>query len=57
MACPRRLTVLVPLLGLAAPLAAQTLDRQEQRMRATIAAAREEQIAYLQRVVDIPSST
>ena len=33
------------------------LDRQEQRIRATIAAAREAQIAYLQRVVDIPSST
>lgn len=33
------------------------LDRQEQRIRATIAASREAQIAYLQRVVDIPSST
>ena len=48
----------VPILSLVTSgLAAQTLDRQEQRMRATIAAAREEQIAYLQRVVDIPSST
>ena len=36
---------------------AQSLDRAEQRMRATIAGAREDQIAYLQRVVDIPSST
>ena len=33
------------------------LDRQEQRIRATIAASREAQIAYLQRVVDMPSST
>jgi glutamate carboxypeptidase len=38
-------------------LAAQSLDRPEQRLRATIASAREAQIAYLQRVVDIPSST
>src|SRR5206468_9329152 len=45
------------LLALAASLAAQSLDRQERRMRDVIAAAREEQIAYLQRVVDIPSST
>jgi len=45
------------LLALAAPLAAQSLDRPERRMRDVIAAAREEQIAYLQRVVDIPSST
>lgn len=36
---------------------AQSLDRVEQRIRATIAGAREEQIASLQRVVDIPSST
>lgn len=41
-----------------APLAAQTtLPPQEQRIRNAIAASREEQIAYLQRVVDIPSST
>ena len=33
------------------------LDRQEQRIRSTIASSREAQIAYLQRVVDIPSST
>jgi len=44
------------LLG-AVPLAAQSLDRQEQRLRESITAAREEQIVYLQRVVDIPSST
>ena len=50
-------TILPILLLLAAPLGAQTLDRQEQRLRASIAAAREEQISYLQRVVDIPSST
>src|SRR5688572_595475 len=36
---------------------AQSLDRAEQRIRASIAGAREAQIAYLQRVVDIPSST
>ncbi len=45
------------LFALAAPLVAQSLDRQERRMRDVIATAREEQIAYLQRVVDIPSST
>src|SRR5438094_9163408 len=45
------------LLALAASLAAQSLDRQERRMRDVIAAAREEQISYLQHVVDIPSST
>ena len=33
------------------------LDRQEQRIRASVAASREAQISYLQRVVDIPSST
>ena len=38
-------------------LQAQGLDRAEQRIRDRLAAAREEQIAYLQRVVDIPSST
>src|ERR1041384_7877706 len=46
------------LLSLIAPrLGAQSLDRTEQRLRTTIAAAREQEIAYLQRVVDIPSST
>jgi len=54
---PTTLATILPILTLATPLAAQTLDRQEQRLRAAIAAAREEQIAYLQRVVDIPSST
>jgi glutamate carboxypeptidase len=38
-------------------LQAPSLDRTEQRVRQNIAAAREAQIAYLQRVVDIPSST
>ena len=33
------------------------LDRTEQRLRTSIAAARDAEIAYLQRVVDIPSST
>ena len=36
---------------------AQSLGRAERRMREVLAAAREEQITYLQRVVDIPSST
>jgi glutamate carboxypeptidase len=34
-----------------------TLTRPEQRLRDAIAAARDDQIGYLQRVVDIPSST
>lgn len=38
-------------------LQAPHVDRTEQRIRAGITAAREEQITYLQRVVDIPSST
>ena len=38
-------------------LQAPSLDRTEQRIRSTISAAREAQISYLQRVVDIPSST
>ena len=38
-------------------LQAPSLDRAEQRVRTGVAAAREEQITYLQRVVDIPSST
>lgn len=38
-------------------LQAPSLDRTEQRIRSTVGAAREEQITYLQRVVDIPSST
>jgi len=45
-------------LALAGPLLAQpTLTGQEQRIRAAIAASREDQVAYLQRVVDIPSAT
>jgi glutamate carboxypeptidase len=41
-----------------APLAAQsTLTRQEQRLRDAVRAAAEDRLAYLQRVVDIPSST
>lgn len=43
---------------LAAPLAAQTaLSDQEQRVRDAIVASVDSQVAYLQRVVDIPSST
>jgi glutamate carboxypeptidase len=43
---------------LAAPLAAQTsLTSQEQRIQAAIAVSVEDEIGYLQRVVDIPSST
>jgi glutamate carboxypeptidase len=38
-------------------LAQTTLTLQEQRIRGAIAASREDQIAYLQRVIDIPSST
>ncbi len=38
-------------------LQAPSLDRTEQRIRNTIGATREEQITYLQHVVDIPSST
>lgn len=52
--------VCVLVLTLATPLAAQSpapLSRSEQRVRDAIAAAREAQIAYLQRVVDVPSST
>ncbi|MFI5280810.1 MAG: M20/M25/M40 family metallo-hydrolase [Gemmatimonadales bacterium] len=40
-----------------APLAAQALSEQEQRVRDAAAATTEAEIAYLQRVVDIPSST
>jgi glutamate carboxypeptidase len=43
------------LLILQAP--SQSLDRAEQRIRQNITTARDAQIAYLQRVVDIPSST
>jgi len=47
----------VPLALLLLALQAPKLDRTEQRMRATIAVMRDAQITYLQRVVDIPSST
>ena len=54
-----RACVLAAALCLAAvPLFAQTtLTSQERRIREVIAASREDQVAYLQRVVDIPSST
>lgn len=42
---------------LAPAAAAQRLSTLERRVRAAIAAARDDQIAYLQRVVDIPSNT
>jgi glutamate carboxypeptidase len=47
----------VILLLLATAALAQSLDRVEQRIRTNVSAAREQQIAYLQHVVDIPSST
>ena len=53
----RNAQVLSLFLLIATTANAQSLDRAEQRMRASIAGAREAQIAYLQRVVDIPSST
>jgi glutamate carboxypeptidase len=53
----RLLGVLV-LSACAAPLAAQTtLTRQEQRLRDAVRASAEERLAYLQRTIDIPSST
>ena len=45
------------LLLLATAALTQSLDRVEQRIRTNVSAAREQQIAYLQQVVDIPSST
>lgn len=46
------------ILTVASPLLAQTtMSRQEQRVRAAITTSRDDQIAYLQRVVDIPSAT
>lgn len=47
----------MPLAYILLILQAPSLNRAEQRIRASIAAAREAQIPYLQRVVDIPSST
>ena len=58
---PSRTATAVAVLALgcaAARLAAQTsLTPEERRVRSAIAALRDEQVAYLQRVVDIPSST
>ncbi|HEY3279822.1 MAG TPA: M20/M25/M40 family metallo-hydrolase [Gemmatimonadales bacterium] len=55
----RRAIAVALLLACAAPpLAAQgALTPQEKRIRDAIAAAREDEIGYLQRVVDIPSNT
>jgi glutamate carboxypeptidase len=54
----RPLTALLALAAGASPLAAQaTLTRPETRLRDVLGRLREEQVAYLQRVVDIPSST
>ena len=54
----RALSLALLLPALAAPLAAQAaLGEQEQRIQAAIVAAHEDEIDYLQRVVDIPSST
>jgi glutamate carboxypeptidase len=54
-----RAVVVAVLLACAAPsLAAQSsLTAQEKRIRDAIAAARDDEITYLQRVVDIPSNT
>jgi glutamate carboxypeptidase len=56
-----RLTCTAVALGmawtLAAPVAAQRLSRRERGIQAAIARAASDQIAYLQRVVDIPSNT
>ena len=56
---PRTLRhLLVVALALPATLRAQaTLDRTEQAIRAAVAAQREDQIAYLERLVNIPSGT
>lgn len=54
----RSLVALSAVVATAVPLAAQaTLTRSETRLRDALARMREEQVAYLQRVVDIPSST
>jgi len=55
---PVSASVVATLAVLASPLAAQApLSRTEQRIRTAVAAAHDDQIAYLQRLVDIPSST
>lgn len=43
--------------AMAAGLEAQALSSQERRIRAAVDASRDAQIAYLQRVVEIPSAT
>src|SRR5687768_6963549 len=54
----RRLGAQLLLLGLAGqPLAAQTLTATEKRVRDWIAAHREEQIGFLERMVNIPSGS
>jgi glutamate carboxypeptidase len=54
----RAAVLALALQALAAPLAAQTaLSEQEQRVRAAVDALTQNQVEYLQRVVDIPSST
>ncbi len=58
MSFVRIYVVAITLMLVGASLPAQpTLTPSEQRLRDAIAAAREDQIAYLQRVVDIPSAT
>jgi len=55
---PRAYLLTAALLCAAQSLLAQsTLTRQEQRIRDWVAASHESQISYLQRVIDIPSST
>ncbi|HKA58699.1 MAG TPA: M20/M25/M40 family metallo-hydrolase [Gemmatimonadales bacterium] len=55
---PSRLATILAMVPLvAARLGAQSLDRTERRIRQEIESRREEQITYLRRVVDIPSST
>ena len=57
---PRRLilrAVLVALVLSPSPLAAQTLSPPEMRTRDRVRAMREEQVSFLERVVNIPSGT
>jgi len=53
----RRPLLPAALLLAAAPLAAQSLDRTEARIRDQVRTMREEQVAFLERVVNIPSGT
>lgn len=57
MNIPAFVAVLGVLGAMAASLEAQALTSQERRIRAAVDATRDDQIAYLQRVVDIPSAT